>query len=153
MKTLNKLCALLLCLLLLFSLSAPAAAAAAEDSSVIRVYTANDLIKVASQCSLDSWSQGKTVLLERDIDLSLTQFRSIATFGGTFDGQGHTISGVNLRPNGEVQGLFRYIQTTGVVKNLTVDGVVLPSDHKSVIGGIVGINRGTVTKCMFRGTV
>ena len=153
MKTLNKLCALLLCLLLLFSLSAPAAAAAAEGSSVIRVYTANDLIKVASQCSLDSWSQGKTVLLERDIDLSLTQFRSIATFGGTFDGQGHTISGVNLRPNGEVQGLFRYIQTTGVVKNLTVDGVVLPSDHKSVIGGIVGINRGTVTKCMFRGTV
>lgn len=153
MKTLNKFCALLLCLLLLFGLTAPAAAAAAKDSSIIRIYTANDLIRLASQCSLDSWSQGKTVLLERNIDLSLTQFCSIATFGGTFDGQGNTISGVNLRPNGEVQGLFRYIQTTGVVKNLTVDGTVLPSDHKSVIGGIVGINRGTVTKCMFRGTV
>ena len=153
MKAINRLLSLLLCLLLAAGLCAPAVAAAEEDTTVIRIYSAKDLIKLADQCTLDSWSRDKTVLLQADIDLSLTAFRPIASFGGTFDGQGHTISGLNLRPNGEVQGLFRYIQTTGVVKNLTVHGTIIPSGHKSVIGGIAGDNRGTITKCTFHGTL
>jgi len=153
MKTINRLLSLLLCLLLAAGLYAPALAAAEEETTVIRIFTANDLIELADQCTLDSWSRDKTVLLQADIDLSLTDFRPIATFGGTFDGQGHTISGLNLRPNGEVQGLFRYIQTAGVVKNLTVKGITVPSAHKSVIGGIAGDNRGTITKCTFDGTL
>lgn len=153
MKTINRLFSLLLCLLLTAGLCAPSLAAAAEETTVIRIYTVRDFIDFAEQCTLDSWSRDKKVLLQADLDLSLTAFRPIATFGGTFDGQGHTISGLNLRPNGEVQGLFRYIQPTGVVKNLTVCGIIMPSDHKAVIGGIAGMNRGTITKCTFDGTL
>ncbi len=151
MKALNKLISLLLCLILLAGLLAPAMAA--QENDVVRIYTAKDLIKLSEQCALDSWSQGKTVLLERDIDLSLTQFQPIPTFGGTFDGQGHTISGLNLRTNGDIQGLFRYIQTTGIIQNLIVDGSVLPVSHKNFIGGIAGRNFGTISHCLFRGTL
>ena len=91
MKVLNKRLSILLCLVLLTGRCAPAALAA-EENTVIRIYTVNDFIQFAKQCSLDSWSQDKTVLLERNIDLSLTQFQPIPTFGGTFDGQGHTIT-------------------------------------------------------------
>ena len=79
-----------------------------------------DLLELAQRCSLDTWSQGKTVRLEADLDLAGTAFTPIPTFGGTFDGQGHTISGLSLTGSGSKQGLFRTIQSGGVVENLTV---------------------------------
>lgn len=153
MKTLNKCFAILLCLLVLAGLCAPAAQAATEEKTIIRIYTADDLIEFARQCTLDSWSQNKTVLLQKNIDLSLTEFTPIPTFGGTFDGQGHTISGLNLRADGEVRGLFRYIQPSGLVRNLTVAGTILPASFKDQLGGIAGSNGGTILNCMFRGKI
>ncbi len=152
MKLWNKLCSLALALTLILSLCAPASFAAGENT-VIYINSAEDLVELSSQCSLDSWSQGKTVLLECDIDLSSVEFLPIPTFGGTFDGQGHTISGFTLEGSGNVRGLFRYIQESGVVQNLTVEGSILPTESKNYIGGIAGNNRGTISYCTFRGTV
>src|SRR5699024_5013260 len=115
--------------------------------------TAEDLINLSQNCTLDSWSQGKAVYLEADIDLTGVDFTPIPTFGGTFEGQGHTISGLFLTGSGNVRGLFRYIQPAGTVRDLHVSGAISPTDRKNTLGGLVGENRGAITNCSFSGTV
>ena len=114
----------LLAAALVFSLAAPGVLAA-ENTITLR--TAEDLADLARRCSLDTWSRGKTVVLEKDIDLHGVDFTPIPTFGGTFEGGGHTISGLYLTGSGNVRGFFRYIQSGGVVRALRVEGSVSPA--------------------------
>ena len=151
MKRMRSAAAILLAAILLLNLWGPTALASQADTITIR--TAEDLLNLSRSCSLDRWSQGKTVVLAQDVDLTGTSFSSIPTFGGVFDGQGHTISGLSLTGSGNVQGLFRYIQPGGVVKNLTVSGSVTPTDFRDTIGGIAGSNQGQLLHCAFRGVV
>ena len=148
----SKFLSLLLAAILLLSLMAPAALAAGSADTVY-LRTAEDLTEFSQNCTLDSWSQGKTVYLEADIDLTGVDFTPIPTFGGTFDGQGHTISVLFLTGSGNVRGLFRYIQPTGAVRDLNVTGTISPSDRKNTLGGLVGENQGAITNCSFSGTV
>ena len=148
----SKFLSLLLAAILLLSLMAPAALAAGSANTVY-LRTAEDLAELSRNCTLDSWSQGKTVYLEADIDLTGVDFTPIPTFGGTFEGQGHTISGLSITGSGNVRGLFRYIQPTGAVRDLHVSGTIAPTDRKNTLGGLVGENQGTITNCSFSGTV
>lgn len=126
---------------------------AEAGEEIIKILTADDLLLLAKHCSLDEWSVGKTVLLENDIDLTDSGFTSIPIFGGTFDGQGHTVSGFSIQSSGDIRGFFRYVQKDGVVKNLTVEGNIAPDGHKDTIGGIVGNNSGKLTGCIFKGSI
>ena len=81
-KGLCRLTAVLVCLCLLLGSLAPAALALDGD---IHIGSAADWHRLVQNCRLDTWSQGKTVVL--DCDLDLTGEKSIPTFGGTFDGQ------------------------------------------------------------------
>lgn len=117
----------------------------------VHIRSLEDWKQLAKDCTLDTWSQGVTVVLE--CDLVLTGSEIIPTFGGIFDGNGHSVTGLNLTAEGSHEGLFRYLQSGAVVKNLTVTGSVTPAGTCSAIGGIVGTNHGTVTQCTFRGTV
>lgn len=107
MKRIHNRLAILLIFALLLSLAAPVGAA----GSRITIRTPEDLVELSRRCSLDSWSRGKTVVLSADLDLSDVEFSSIPTFGGTFDGQGYTISGLTITGSGNVRGLFRYLQS------------------------------------------
>ena len=151
-RKISKLLSLLLAAVLLLSLAAPAALAAGS-ADVVYLRTAEDLAELSKNCTLDSWSQGKTVYLEADIDLTGTDFAPIPTFGGTFEGQGHTISGLSLTGSGNVRGLFRYIQPSGAVRDLSVEGWIDPTDRKNTLGGIAGSNQGLLSNCSFHGTV
>ena len=151
-RNISKILSLLLAAVLLLSLAAPAALAA-ERSDTVYLRTAEDLAELSRNCTLDSWSQGKTVYLEADIDLTGVEFFPIPTFGGTFEGQGHTISGLSITGSGNVRGLFRYIQPSGAVRDLHVSGSIAPSDRKNTLGGLVGENQGTITNCTFSGAV
>ena len=151
-RKISKLLSLLLAAVLLLSLAAPAALAAGS-ADVVYLRTAEDLAALSRNCTLDSWSQGKTVYLEADIDLTGTDFAPIPTFGGTFEGQGHTISGLSLTGSGNVRGLFRYIQPSGVVRDLSVEGWIDPTGRKNTLGGIAGNNQGLLSNCSFHGTV
>ena len=151
-RKISKLLSLLLAAVLLLSLAAPAALAAGS-ADVVYLRTAEDLAELSKNCTLDSWSQGKTVYLEADIDLTGADFVPIPTFGGTFEGQGHTISGLSLTGSGNVRGLFRYIQPSGVVRDLSVEGWIDPTDRKNTLGGIAGSNQGLLSNCSFHGTV
>lgn len=119
----------------------------------IEISSAEDFLAFAGQCSLDSWSNDKLVLLNTDIDLSGADFEPIPIFTGVFDGKDHTISGFHYDGDGYVAGLFRYIGAEGLVKNLTVTGNLAVSGEKECTGGLAGVNYGTVENCCFRGTV
>ena len=141
---------LLLTVVLLTALLAPAAQAA---GSTVSIRTAEDLIGLARSCTLDTWSQGKTVYLEADLDLSGTAFTPIPTFGGAFRGNGHTISGLELDGSGNARGLFRYLQSGALVQDLTVEGTILPRDWQDDLGLLAGHNAGRIVSCTARGTV
>lgn len=110
-------------------------------------------MELSRRCSLDSWSRGKTVVLSADLDLSDVEFSSIPTFGGTFDGQGYTISGLTITGSGNVRGLFRYLQSGGVVQNVSLEVTIEPTDLQDSLGGLVGNNRGSVRNCTVTGSI
>lgn len=150
----NKMISLLLAAILCMNIMFPSfTVLAAEASNTMYISSAEDLISLAKKCSLDTWSQGKTIILKSDIDLAGAAFTYIPTFGGIFDGQGYTISGLSLTDYGSPQGLFRYVQEGALVKKLTVKGTVTPTGTKSTIGGVAGSNSGTLQNCTFIGTI
>lgn len=134
------------------AISAPVFAESTKTSD-LRISTAEELIEFSEKCSLDSYSRGISVILTKDVDLSDMEFDSIPIFGGSFEGAGHTISGLKITGKGSNLGLFRYIEEGASVRNLNVIGNVAPEGTKSSIGGIVGKNNGTIRNCNFRGTV
>ena len=138
MKHIQKWSALLMAVTLLFTLAAPAALAA---ESTVTIKTAEDLAELSRNCTLDTWSQGKTVILENDLDLHGIDFTPIPTFSGTFQGNGHTISGLTLTGSGNVRGLFRYIQNGATVQDLTVMGTIHPNGHQDELGLLAGADR------------
>lgn len=145
--------ALFLAIMLFITSFIPYTAMAAEGDSTISIQTAEDLKALAKNCTLDTWSQGKTVVLQADIDISGTGFTAIPSFGGTFEGNGHTISGLSLSDGVSYQGLFRYIQESGTVQNLHVTGTVLAVGEQTYLGGIAGSNAGTIIDCSFSGDI
>lgn len=148
-QVINRVTALVLACLLAFPTPYPVSAAETE----YKISSAEELMDFAQKCSLDTWSQGKTFRLTKDIDLTGSAFTPIPTFGGTFLGNGHSITGLYLTDNGSKQGLFRNIQSGGTVSDLKVEGTVQPGGSHTNIGGIAGSNSGTIQNCNFKGSV
>ena len=71
-------------------------------------------------------------------------------YTGTFNGDGHTISGLYIAGDDNDQGLFGYLDQGGIVQNLTVSGTVSGGWY---VGGVVGRNDGTVKNCYNTGAV
>lgn len=134
-------------------IAAPVEETENTTEEVIKINTVEDFITFTKQCYLDSWSVGKLVVLEQDIDLTGIEFEMIPLFSGTFDGKDHTISGFHSVGDGYVGGLFRYIGQSGTVKNLKLKGDVDDTEEKECIGSICGINYGTIQNCSFEGTI
>ena len=145
-------CALALSCLLLISLL-PVTQVLADGDGAIHIKSAEDLRSLAHSCTLDSWSRGKTVVLDNDIALTDDDELPIPTFGGTFNGIGHTISGLSITQSVSPAGLFGVLQKDAVIKNLNAEGTVTPSGDSENIGGIVGENHGTIESCTFNGSV
>jgi hypothetical protein len=71
-------------------------------------------------------------------------------YTGTFDGKGHSITGLSNTgiaevANSDYQGLFGYVGSGGVVKKVTLEYASITG--KESVGGIVGYNQGTVSDC------
>ena len=101
---------------------------------------------------------GKTVKLGADINLNDKEWTPIGNtssgekhFNGTFNGSGHTITGLNItNANGEYHGLFGYVTSGGTIQNLHVSGMIDFDDTSSSshsAGGIAGYTSGTIENC------
>lgn len=139
----------LLCLAVLLSM----VPVAAQAAGTLVITSEEDFLKFTQRCVLDRYSQELTVKLQTDLDLSGVDFAGVPIFCGTFEGSGHTISGVDLRDAGSDKGLFRTLTDTAVVRDLTVSGTIAPTGSRARVGGIAGINHGTIENCLFRGSV
>ncbi len=123
------------------------------DWEYISISDADDLIELARNCRLDTWSRNKHVTVVNDISMLGRDFDGIPTFGGIFDGQGHSISELNIDGNVSYAGLFSYVQKDAVIRNLSVSGSVVPQGEQTMIGGIAGDNSGMIAECSFEGIV
>lgn len=151
----KKITALLLSLLLILSAARPVFAEEGEEPET-RSITITDLKRferLAESCRLDSYSRNLVVSLQTDLDLEGREFAGIPIFCGRFEGNGHTIRGLNLTAEGSHQGFFRYLTETAEVENLHLEGIVQPAGSGSEVGGFAGTNSGTVRNCSFTGTV
>ena len=151
-KTATRILSVLLALLLLCGLNLPALAQEGNNSPIY-IRTAEDLIQLSQNCNLDSWSVGKTVVLNADISLEGVAFSPIPSFGGVFNGNGHSITGLTVSGEMSGAGLFRTVQSTGWIRNLKVSGTMDLSGSCTAVGGIAGTNYGTISDCGFSGTI
>lgn len=149
----NRVVAAVLAALTLFCIVAAAISPVFATEEIILISNAEEFNDFSKKCTLDAWSLGKTVNLSCNIDFAEESFIPIATFCGVFDGKGYTISGITFENKGSYQGLFRYIQEGGEIKNLNVSGSFIPSGSKSFVGGIAGENSGNIENCSFYGSV
>lgn len=124
----------------------------AESRAVI-IASKEDFAEFAKKCTLDTYSADKSVSLICDVDFSGSEFVPVPSFCGEFNGNGYTISGIELDAKGSYQGVFRYIYVQGRVSNLNVKGSIAPEGSKSFVGGIAGENNGTIENCTFDGSV
>ena len=155
MKIKNKSIALSISICIIFTLLIqmflPLVSFAEEETIYIK--SADDLISLSKSCAYDAWSVGKNILLSNDISLEGVDFKPIAHFGGSFDGGGHTISGIDLTGAYSPAGLFLFVGQGAVINNLTVKATITPDGDKGFVGGIVGDNSGEIIGCSFIGTV
>lgn len=119
----------------------------------VDIYTVEDLQKFSDQCHVDSWSADKEVHLMADLSLDGVEFEPISVFNGFFYGESHTISGFTYEGTGYVTGLFRYVGHAGEIRDLRLEAEVSSTDEKECVGGLVGVNYGTIRNCTFAGTV
>ena len=156
----RRIISLCLLVLLLSTSVVPALAAQGQQGSseasggdVIEISSEADLLELAANCKLNSYSLGKTVVLTQDIQVYSPNFNGIPFFNGTFNGNGHTISRISLTAKGSNQGFFRYLGNQAVVRDLNISGQVMPSGSQENVGGIAGCNYGTISGCSFVGSV
>jgi len=150
----KKILSLLLALLLLTGMVLPVSAEeSGEEVRRITIVNWKNFEKLVENCRLDSYSQNLVVSLETDLDLEGRDFAGIPIFCGLFEGNGHTIRGLDLTKEGSAQGFFRYLTDTAVVQNLHLEGSVQPSGSAAEVGGFAGKNSGVIRNCSFSGTV
>ncbi len=125
----------------------------AVGAEAIHIATVQDLEEFSRNCTTDSWSVGKLFVLDNDIDLKGTDFSPIPTFGGIFQGQGHSIKGLALNGGSNYIGLFRYIQENGEVHDLTVSGTANAKNAHTGLALLAGCNHGLISGCHTQGNV
>ncbi|MSA64859.1 fimbrillin family protein, partial [Odoribacter splanchnicus] len=129
-----------------------------EGNGSYTVTSADGLINVAELVN-----GGKTdinITLDKNIDLTGKDWTPIGTdydnsYKGTFDGGGHTITGLTFTTNDEYAGLFGWLNRAGTVKNVVMEGVQITSNqiYGGSIGGVVGSGWGTIENCSVSGSV
>lgn len=128
-----------------------------ESNGSYTVYNADGLLNVAELVN-----GGKTdinITLDKNIDLTGKGWTPIGTsfdnsYKGTFDGGGHTITGLAVTTNDQFVGLFGYLNRAGTVKNVVMEGIQITSNHMfGCTGGVVGYSWGTIENCSVSGSV
>ena len=128
-----------------------------EGNGSYTVTSADGLMHVA-----DLVNGGKTdinITLDKNIDLTGKGWTPIGTsfdnsYKGTFDGGGHTITGLTVTTNDQFVGLFGYLNRAGTVKNVVMEGIQITSNHMfGCTGGVVGYSWGTIENCSVSGSV
>ena len=128
-----------------------------SNTKTYTVYNADGLLAWNEAAQKD---RSINCTLTADIDLTGKDWTPIGTdydnsYKGTFDGGGHTITGLTFTTNDEYAGLFGWLNRAGTVKNVVMEGVQITSNqiYGGSIGGVVGSSWGTIENCSVSGSV
>lgn len=122
------------------------------------VTTAEGLKNIAKLVN-EEWKSDINITLTADINLSGIDWTPIGIdynhqYTGTFDGGGHTITGLAVTGSDQYAGLFGHIGSGGTVKNVTLKDVKIESNHSSGnVGGVAGWSYGNIEYCSVSGSV
>ena len=129
-----------------------------ESNGSYTVYNADGLMNIAELVN-----GGKTdinITLDKNIDLTGKDWTPIGTdngnsYKGTFDGGGHTITGLTFTTNDKYAGLFGWLNKAGTVKNVVMEGVQITNNRSwsAFAGGVAGYSWGTIENCSVSGSV
>ena len=129
-----------------------------ESDGSYTVTSADGLMNIAEL--VNGGKSDINITLTADIDLTGKDWTPIGTdydnsYKGTFDGGGHTITGLTFTTNDEYAGLFGRLNRAGTVKNVVMEGVQITSNqiYGGSIGGVVGSSWGTIENCSVSGSV
>ena len=129
-----------------------------ESDGSYTVTSADGLMNIAEL--VNGGKSDINITLTADIDLTGKDWTPIGTdydnsYKGTFDGGGHTITGLTFTTNDEFAGLFGWLNRAGTVKNVVMEGVQITSNqiYGGSIGGVVGYSWGTIENCSVSGSV
>lgn len=129
-----------------------------ESNGSYTVTSADGLMNIAKL--VNGGKSDINITLDTDIDLTGKDWTPIGTdydnsYKGTFDGGGHTITGLTFTTNDEFAGLFGWLNRAGSVKNVVMEGVQITSNqiYGGSIGGVVGYGWGTIENCSVSGSV
>ena len=129
-----------------------------SNTKTYTVYNANGLMNIAEL--VNGGKSDINITIDTDIDLTGKDWTPIGTdydnsYKGTFDGGGHTITGLTFTTNDEYAGLFGWLNRAGTVKNVVMEGVQITSNqiYGGSIGGVVGYGWGTIENCSVSGSV
>ena len=129
-----------------------------EDDGSYTVYTANGLLAWNDAAQIDLTLN---CTLTADINLKDITWTPIGTdltnsysYKGTFDGGGHTITGLTVTTSDQYAGLFGYIGSGGKVKDVTLKDVKIESNNgMGYVGGVAGWSYGNIENCSVSGSV
>ena len=103
---------------------------------------------------------GINITLTENINLTDMEWTPIGTdynnaYTGTFNGGGHTITGLTVTTSNIYAGLFGYLGSGGTVKNVVLEGVQITSDNSlGHAGGVAGDSYGgNIENCSVSGSV
>ena len=129
-----------------------------ESDGTYTVTSADGLMNVAEL--VNGGKSDINITLTADIDLTGKDWTPIGTdydnsYKGTFDGGGHTITGLTFTTNDKYAGLFGWLNKAGTVKNVVMEGVQITSNqiYGGSIGGVAGYSWGTIENCSVSGSV
>ena len=129
-----------------------------ESNGSYTVTSADGLMNIAEL--VNGGKSDINITLDTDIDLTGKDWTPIGTdydnsYKGTFDGGGHTITGLTFTTNDEFAGLFGWLNRAGTVKNVVMEGVQITSNqiYGGSIGGVAGYSWGTIENCSVSGSV
>ena len=129
-----------------------------SNTKTYTVYNANGLMNIAEL--VNGGKSDINITLDTDIDLTGKDWTPIGTdydnsYKGTFDGGGHTITGLTFTTNDKYAGLFGWLNKAGTVKNVVMEGVQITSNqiYGGSIGGVAGYSWGTIENCSVSGSV
>ena len=128
-----------------------------SNTKTYTVYNADGLLAWNEAAQKD---RSINCTLTADIDLTGKDWTPIGTnfynsYTGTFDGGGHTITGLTVTTNDQYVGLFGRLGKAGTVKNVVMDGIQITCNHRlGYAGGVAGFSwGGTIENCSVSGSV
>ena len=130
-----------------------------DDGQGNYTVTSAEGLKNIAKLVNEEWKLGINITLTNNIDLTGIDWTPIGIdynhqYTGTFDGGGHTITGLAVTGSDQYAGLFGRIGSGGTVKNVVLENVQITSDYQyGYVGGVAGYSRGNIENCSVSGSV